>query len=90
MKEIFLVHHKLTCIDLIKIFNNYFTGYSMKHLCEMLIDECRKLGIQVVHSLDEEEYLEFLKQRKIVVDEQIKAAEEAKAAKLLRLGETTR
>uniref|UniRef100_A0A915I2K6 Large ribosomal subunit protein uL11m n=1 Tax=Romanomermis culicivorax TaxID=13658 RepID=A0A915I2K6_ROMCU len=73
----------------IKKQDNWLKGYSLRHICETLLEECRKLGIQVVHRLDPVEYREFLEQRKIVVDEQIKAAEEAKAAKLLRMAEAT-
>lgn len=71
----------------IKRQDNWLKGYTLKQLCEMLLGECRHLGLKVVHELDKNEYLEFLKERKIFVDEQIKAAEEAKAAKLNRLAE---
>lgn len=56
----------------------------MKELCERLIEVCRKIGIEVVKTLDADEYRAFLEERKLIVDAQLKAAEEAKAAKLAR------
>ncbi|XP_055345869.1 39S ribosomal protein L11, mitochondrial-like [Paramacrobiotus metropolitanus] len=56
----------------------------LKEICEDIIDQCRRMGVQVVRDLDAEEYGRFLEERKIVVAAQLKELEEKKQAKMLR------
>lgn len=55
-------------------------------MCEMLVGIARTCGIEIVDQLDPEEYQKHLDERKIVVDEQRQALQEAREAKMLRTG----
>lgn len=41
-------------------------------------------GIEVVKELDAEEYAEFIEERKVVVEQQLKELQEKKEARMLR------
>uniref|UniRef100_A0A0N5AFQ5 Large ribosomal subunit protein uL11m n=1 Tax=Syphacia muris TaxID=451379 RepID=A0A0N5AFQ5_9BILA len=60
-------------------------GVPLKEICEMVVKQCHSMGIEVVkQDLDPVEYKKFLEDRKVVVDAQLKALAEKKAAKALR------
>ncbi|CAH1955464.1 unnamed protein product [Acanthoscelides obtectus] len=59
---------------------------SLEELCKMVVGVARSCGIQVVNDLDAKEYAEFLKERESIVDEQKKALQEKREAKMLRTG----
>ncbi|OQV14550.1 putative 39S ribosomal protein L11, mitochondrial [Hypsibius exemplaris] len=60
----------------------------LKYICERIIDHARRMGVGVVRHLDPEEYGQFLQDRKLVVEAQIKELEEKKQAKMLRTAAT--
>lgn len=53
-------------------------------LCNMLIGIAKSCGIEVVKTLDPNEYKEFLAERKVIEEQQKKALQEKKEAKMLR------
>ncbi|GLV40224.1 mitochondrial ribosomal protein L11 [Carabus blaptoides fortunei] len=53
-------------------------------LCNMIIGVARSCGIEIVKDLDPVEYGEFLKQRKVIEEQQRKELQEKKEAKMLR------
>lgn len=53
-------------------------------LCNMLIGVARSCGVEVVRDLDPAEYGEFLKERKVIEEQQRKELQEKKEAKMLR------
>ena len=55
-------------------------------MCNMLVGISRTCGIEIVKSLEPEEYQIFLDERKIVVETQRKELQEAREAKMLRTG----
>nr|CAG4641339.1 EOG090X0I63 [Eulimnadia texana] len=57
---------------------------SLEEICKQLIGCARSCGIQVVYSLDAEEYGKFLADRKSVVEAQLKELQEKKEARMLR------
>lgn len=57
----------------------------LEHICRLVIGSAHTLGIDVVRELDPVEYAQFLVERKQIVEEQDKALEEKRQAKLLRL-----
>jgi large subunit ribosomal protein L11 len=57
---------------------------SLEQMCNMLIGICRSVGIQVVKTLEADNYQEFLDERKIVVENQKKELQEKREAKMLR------
>lgn len=59
---------------------------SLDDLCRMVCGIARSCGIEVVKELDPEEYGEFLKERKAIVEQQKKELQEKKEAKMLRTG----
>lgn len=59
---------------------------TLQFMCEQIIQTAQNMGIQVVKSLDPEEYQQFLEERKVVVAEQRRELDEKKEAKLLRTG----
>ena len=58
----------------------------MEQMCLAIIGSARTCGIQVVKDLDPVEYGEFLKERKVVVEQQMKELQEKREAKMLRTG----
>lgn len=56
----------------------------LKDLCQRIIDEARTCGVMTVPHLTEEEYGDFIVQRKEIVAQQVAAIEEERKAKLLR------
>nr|CAG4647541.1 EOG090X0I63 [Megafenestra aurita]SVE92759.1 EOG090X0I63 [Megafenestra aurita] len=59
---------------------------SIETICKQIIGIARSCGIEVVPKLDAEEYGEFLKQRKLEVDEELKELQAKKEARMLRTG----
>lgn len=59
---------------------------TMEQMCLAVMGSARTCGIQVLKNLDAEEYGEFLKERKIVVEQQMKELQEKREAKMLRTG----
>lgn len=59
---------------------------TMEQMCLAVMGSARTCGIQVLRNLDAEEYGEFLKERKIVVEQQMKELQEKREAKMLRTG----
>lgn len=59
---------------------------TLQFMCEQIIQTAQNMGIQVVKSLDPEEYQKFLEERKEIVAEQRRELDEKKEAKLLRTG----
>ena len=57
----------------------------LQFICNSIIGSARSLGIQVVRSLDADEYGEFLQERAKIVEQQKKELQEVKEAKMLRL-----
>ena len=55
-------------------------------ICQQVISSAHTCGIEVVHKLDAHEYAQFLEERKMIVDEQLKELLEKKEAKMLRTG----
>lgn len=56
----------------------------LKDICQIVIDEARTCGVMTVPRLTVEDYAEFLKERKEVVQQQREQLEEERKAKLLR------
>jgi len=55
-------------------------------ICQQVIASAHTCGVQVVPTLEASEYAEFLSERKLVVEEQLKELQEKKEAKMLRTG----
>ncbi|XP_014215240.1 39S ribosomal protein L11, mitochondrial isoform X2 [Copidosoma floridanum] len=51
---------------------------------KMKLGTARTVGIEVVRHLDSEEYKQFLEERKLVVEQNLKELQEVKEAKMLR------
>lgn len=58
----------------------------IKLICKDVLTAARSCGIQVVHRLDEQEYGEFLEERKKLVAQQLVELEEKRQARMLRTG----
>lgn len=59
---------------------------SLETICKQILGCARTCGIKVVPSLDPKEYEQFLKERKIAVEEELKELQEKKEARMLRTG----
>ncbi|XP_058810002.1 large ribosomal subunit protein uL11m [Phymastichus coffea] len=59
---------------------------SLQQITNMLVGTAKTIGIEIVRDLDPEEYKEFLAERKVIVEEQLKVIREEKEAKMLRTG----
>ncbi|OXU18404.1 hypothetical protein TSAR_015741 [Trichomalopsis sarcophagae] len=59
---------------------------SLQQITQMLVGIARTVGIEVVKHLDAEEYKQFLEERKVIFEQQLKELKEAKEAKMLRTG----
>nr|SVE70788.1 EOG090X0I63 [Daphnia similis]SVE71418.1 EOG090X0I63 [Daphnia similis]SVE72051.1 EOG090X0I63 [Daphnia similis]SVE72678.1 EOG090X0I63 [Daphnia similis] len=57
---------------------------SLETICKQVISIARTCGIQVVSKLDAQEYREFLEQRKLIVEEELKDLQAKKEARMLR------
>uniref|UniRef100_A0A914XYN5 Large ribosomal subunit protein uL11m n=1 Tax=Panagrolaimus superbus TaxID=310955 RepID=A0A914XYN5_9BILA len=69
----------------IKSRDKVLVGVPLKDICEMLIENCRKIGVKVQHDdLDPVEYKEFLDKRRETVAQQLQEWADKKAAKMLR------
>ena len=62
-----------------------FEFVEMKEICRLIIGTSHSCGIEVVQSLEPNDYQEFLDERRRIVAEQEAELLEAKAAKLLRI-----
>nr|CAG4651466.1 EOG090X0I63 [Simocephalus serrulatus]SVE94607.1 EOG090X0I63 [Simocephalus serrulatus] len=58
----------------------------LETICKQIIGIAHSCGIKVVPKLDAQEYAEFLKERKLVVDEELKDLQAKKEARMLRTG----
>ena len=58
----------------------------LRVICQQVIASAHTCGVQVVPKLEASEYAEFLSERKLVVEEQLKELLEKKEAKMLRTG----
>lgn len=56
----------------------------LKKICEEIIEEAFGCGVKVVDRIDEQKYMEFMKQRQETVAKQLKELEDLKQSKLLR------
>ncbi|GFT57144.1 39S ribosomal protein L11, mitochondrial [Nephila pilipes] len=61
-----------------------FDCVPLKEICQTIIDAARTVGVETVPSLKEDEYSEFLQQRKVIVEQQIAELDEKRKAKILR------
>nr|CAG4649822.1 EOG090X0I63 [Scapholeberis mucronata]SVE93987.1 EOG090X0I63 [Scapholeberis mucronata] len=59
---------------------------SLETICKQIIGSARSCGIKVVPKLDAKEYEQFLKDRKIAVEEELKELQAKKEARMLRTG----
>lgn len=57
---------------------------TLEQYTQMLVGVARTCGVEVVRSLDAEEYAKFLNERKAIVAKQRAELEEAREAKMLR------
>lgn len=57
---------------------------TLEEMCNMIVGVAKSCGIQVVKDLDPVEYREFLLERAVVVEQQMKELQEKKEAKMLR------
>lgn len=55
-------------------------------MCEMLVGIARTCGIQIVRTLNAEDYAGFLEERRYVVETQRRELQEKREAKMLRTG----
>ena len=62
-----------------------FENISLKEMCKRIIGIAHSCGIEVVPHLEEEDYHQFLEERKHIVLQQEKELEEVRQAKMLRL-----
>jgi large subunit ribosomal protein L11 len=56
----------------------------LETICKQVVAIAKSCGIEVVPKLDAEEYGEFLKERKIIVEEELKDLQAKKEARMLR------
>lgn len=56
----------------------------LKKIVQEILDEARRMGIKVVPRLDPIEYAEFLRERKAIVEEQLRELDEKRQARMLR------
>ncbi len=56
----------------------------LKNICEIIIEAAKTCGIKVVYKLDEQQYQQFLEERKHIVEQQLKELEDKRQAKMLR------
>ncbi|GIX93518.1 39S ribosomal protein L11, mitochondrial [Caerostris darwini] len=61
-----------------------FECMPLKEVCQKIIDEARTVGVETVRSLSEEDYSEFVAERKIIVEQQKAELDEKRKAKLIR------
>ena len=59
---------------------------SLQQITQMMVGVAKSVGIEVVRDLNPEEYKQFLEERKIIIEQQLKEIQEAKEAKMLRTG----
>nr|CAG4635180.1 EOG090X0I63 [Alona affinis] len=71
-------------IALIKQQDPNMSVLSLETICKQILGCARSAGIEVVNKLDAKEYNEFLEQRKLIVEEQLKELQAKKEAKMLR------
>ncbi|KAJ8880796.1 hypothetical protein PR048_017267 [Dryococelus australis] len=57
---------------------------SLEDICKMMVGVAHSCGIEVVKELDPVEYGQFLEERKIIVEDQLKELQEKKEARILR------
>lgn len=72
-------------IAAIKSQDEAFLNVPLREVCKQIIATAHGCGIKVVPHLDEQEYVSFLEDRKVVLEEQAKKLEEIRQAKMLRL-----
>ena len=58
---------------------------SLQTICKSIIGCAQTCGIEVVPKLDAKEYAEFLAQRKVIVEDQLKELQAKKEARMLRV-----
>lgn len=58
----------------------------LETICKQILGIAQSCGIKVVHKLDAQEYAEYLKERKLVVEEELKELQAKKEARMLRTG----
>ncbi|XP_035231885.1 39S ribosomal protein L11, mitochondrial-like [Stegodyphus dumicola] len=68
----------------IKSEDPYFECTPLKEVCQAIIDSARRVGVEVVPKLIEEEYAEFLEKRKEIIAQQAAELDEKRKAKILR------
>jgi len=71
-------------IAVIKQQDPFLRFQPLQNICNALIGTARSCGIQVVNSLDPQEYQEYLEERKKIVEQQLVELKEKKEAKMLR------
>ena len=71
-------------IAAIKSEDPVFECTTLEEICKKFVGIAHSCGIEIVKSLDPQDYQEFLKVREKIVEEQKKALQEKKEAKMLR------
>ena len=68
---------------------NAFAHMELQDVCMSVMSKARKAGIKVIkEDLDATEYKEFLDERKLIVENQLKDIAEKRSAKLMRTAAT--
>lgn len=70
----------------IKMQDPIYRCQPIETVCDKILAKARTCGIKVVHRLDPKEYAKFLEERKKIEEKQLQELEEAKAAKVSRIG----
>lgn len=68
----------------VKSKDEWYDCVPLEKICQEIIDEARYMGFEVVKSLTEDEYAEFLKYREGVIKEQVKLIEERRQNRIQR------
>lgn len=68
----------------VKSNDEWYDCVPLQKICQEIIDEARYMGFEVVKSLDENDYANFLKYREGVIQEQIKLIEDRRQQRLQR------
>merc|ERR1712080_242911 len=61
-----------------------FECVPLQQICNLVIMTARSCGIEVVRTLDPQQYEQFLEERKLVVEQQLEELKEIKETKLTR------
>ena len=71
-------------IAVIKSKDPLYDCVPLKKICEDIIQEAKYCGVKIVDRIDPEKYVNFMKERRELVSQQLKELEDARQSKLLR------